>query len=159
MPCQPVAVEAAIAIPSTPTSSSATPMRTALTAETLPLIAPPTAEAKKAPPASHRSTRPLESALRPSTFCNQSGIANSKPNSPIEIISAAIEPFLNDATLNRRKSRRTFLFAFSRAFSQKTKRTKKIIDSARAKGITEIAFSGQLKFPIEKTLSVCCHQP
>ena len=151
--------DAAIAMPAIPTSSSATPMRTAVTAEIFPLIAPPTADAKKAPPANQSKTRPLERALSPSTFCNQSGIAKSKPNSPIEMIRAAIEPFLNDATLKRRRSSSTFLFAFSRERSHSTKRTKKITEIASTTGITEKVFSGQVKLPTEKTLSVCSHHP
>ena len=151
--------DAAIAMPAIPTSSSATPIRTAVTAVIFPLIAPPTAEAKNAPPANQSKTKPLESAFSPSTFCNQSGIAKSKPNSPIEMISAAIEPFLNEATLKRRKSSSTFLFALSRERSQSTKRTKKIAEIRSAKGITETVFSGQTKLPIEKALSVCSHHP
>ena len=84
-------------------------MRTAIAGASFPLIAPPTADARNAPPASHRRTRPESIGDRPMMFCSHSGIAKRIPNSPIEIIRAAIEPFLNDVTLKRFRSSSTGL--------------------------------------------------
>ena len=52
--------------------------------------------AKKAPPASQSKTKPELTGERPRTFCSQSGSANNIPNSPIEMIPAAMDPFLNE---------------------------------------------------------------
>ena len=146
--------------PKTPISSSPTPIWTARAGGSLPLSAPPIPEAKKAPAASHRITRPDEIGLRPITFCNQSGMANKIPNSPMEIIRAAIEPFLNELILNKPKSRRTFFFWVSRSLSHSTNTTAEITNIRSATGITEIPVVGHAKSPIMNwLLGFTSHQP
>ena len=146
------------ATPITPRSSRPTPIRTAIAGASFPLIAPPTADARKAPPASHSRTKPESIGVKPITFCNQSGIAKRIPNSPIEMISAASDPFLNDATLNSFRSSSTGLCAASRLFSQRTKAIANNTDKPRATGIGEIPGLPQVHEPTMNSLFTC-HQP
>ena len=132
-------------------------MRTAIAGASFPLIAPPTAEARNAPPASHNNTSPESIGDSPITFCSQSGIAKRIPNSPIEIIKAAIEPFLNDAMRKRFRSRRTGFFAFSLLFSQSTKAIPNKRDKPRATGIGEIPGLPQDHSPIVNSLFTFHH--
>ena len=148
------------AMPATPTSSSPTPIRTAIAGANLPLSAPPIPEARNAPAASHSNTSPELIGDSPRTFWSQSGIAKRIPNSPIEMIAAAMEPFLKDPILNRSRSSKTFFFSLSRFFSQITNATVAITEINSATGITEIPSVGQTKPKSSNwLLGFISHQP
>ena len=91
-------------------------------------------------------------------FCSHSGIAKRIPNSPIEMISAASEPFLKDVILNRFRSSSTGLCAASRLFSHRTKAIPNRTDSARETGIGEIPGSPHDHDPIVNSWFTL-HQP
>ena len=112
----------------------------------------------KAPTARQAITSPDCVALSPSTFCRYSGIANSRPNSPRLTSSAVMLPNPKERSRNRSRSTNRARPARwrLRAFSRKT--ATQMIESAKAKGITEIEELGQSQ-PNGENVSTGAHQP
>ncbi|CAB4863523.1 unannotated protein [freshwater metagenome] len=78
----------------------------------------------------------------------------------MEMIKAAIDPFLNELILNSSRSSSTFFFSASRFLSQSTNTTAETTKISSETGITEIPVVGQAKSPIMNWLfGLISHQP